>query len=122
MKKKIRRCRTCHFAPCRCEDLAGNQMAMGQSAAGWPFYSDALAVHPSQIKDAVKFYKSRGISVEFSKDGRPKMNDRNHRARILRARGLFDRNAGYGDTSPGYAERDGLPQRPMEGPMTSMGF
>jgi hypothetical protein len=34
-------------------------------AAGWPIYSDALAVHPEQINDAERTAVERGVPTKF---------------------------------------------------------
>jgi hypothetical protein len=57
-------------------------------------YSDGAAVHPSQIDEHSQFAKAMGVPVEFSKDGRPKLDSHAHRRKYLKIRGFFDR-AGY---------------------------
>jgi hypothetical protein len=97
----MKRCKTCHFLPCRCEDLAAAYTLPSCLPSCWPMKSEALAVHPKQIGAAVEDARKKGVSVDFTKDGRVIFRDRNHRAEYLRAYGYFDRDAGYGDPSPG---------------------
>jgi hypothetical protein len=89
---------------------------------GWPMMSDAMAVHPSLIAEAERDAAAKGVPTEFTKDGRPILRDREHRKRFMMSQGFFDRSAGYGDAADGYAEKMGLPQRPKEGPLTSLGY
>jgi hypothetical protein len=80
-------------------ELAEGTVAL-DSLKAWPVHSDALGVHPTQVKDAVAFYKSKGVHVEFDRACRLIMRDRAHRNEVLRASGFHDRNAGYGDRAP----------------------
>src|SRR5438132_7662035 len=44
----------------------------GDSLTGWkPIVSDALAVHPRQVREAVEDAKAKGVPTEFQPDGRP---------------------------------------------------
>ena len=36
-----------------------------------PLHSEALAVHPNQIPEAIEVAKRKGVPVEFDKVGRP---------------------------------------------------
>ena len=69
--------------------------------------SDAMAVHPQDIKAAMEFDRKHGCSVEYDKHGRPKLTDRNLRARYMRAHGKFDRDGGYGDAQRGQSRLAG---------------
>ena len=65
---------------------------------GWkPIVSDAMAVHPSQVKEAVLDAAKKGVPTEFLPDGRPVLTSRSHRRAYLRAYRFHDRNGGYGD-------------------------
>jgi hypothetical protein len=58
------------------------------------FFSDALAVHPERIPDAVKAANDRGVPTEFEPQfGRPQFRDSGHRRRYLKAFGYHDRNS-----------------------------
>lgn len=72
----------------------------GDTAAffGWkPIVSDALAVHPDQVTEAVQDAKQKGVPTEFLPDGRPILTSRSHRKAYLKAYGFHDRSGGYGD-------------------------
>jgi hypothetical protein len=62
--------------------------------------SIALAVHPSQRKEAIEDAIAKGVPTHFTEDGRPEFTSREHRKRYFRAYGFFDRDAGYGDQAP----------------------
>jgi hypothetical protein len=69
----------------------------GHGSACWPMLSDALAVHPGQIQEAMERNKRHGLHVEYTEDGRPKLMDRGQRRDLMRAEGFHDNNGGYGD-------------------------
>ena len=74
----------------------------GDGLFGWkPLVSDALAVHPRQVKEAREDAARKGLTVEFLKDGRPVFNSRQQRRAYMDAYGFYDRQAGYGDAAPG---------------------
>lgn len=75
----------------------------GASLCGWkPLISDALAVHPSQIPEAIEDAKRKGLGeVDFLKDGRPRFNSRGAFNAYLKAYGFFNKDAGYGDVADG---------------------
>lgn len=62
-----------------------------------PIISDALAVHPKQVGDAVADAKAKGVPTDFLPDGRPILTSRSHRKAYLKAYGFHDRRGGYGD-------------------------
>lgn len=62
-----------------------------------PIISDALAVHPTQIKEAMERDKKHGLSVEYLPDGRPKLDGRDKRRRMLKSLNFHDNHGGYGD-------------------------
>lgn len=72
--------------------------AGSSSLAQWkPVISDALAVHPRQVKEAEQSAAAKGIPTQFLPDGRPILTSRQHRKKYLRAYGFHDRDGGYGD-------------------------
>lgn len=74
----------------------------GQGLIGWnKLRSDALAVHPRQIKEAMDDAKKKGVPVDFLSDGRPEFTSREQRANYMRAYGFFDKSGGYGDAMQG---------------------
>jgi hypothetical protein len=65
---------------------------------GWkPLHSEAMAVHPKQIKEAMEFAKKHGVPTNFDAQGRPIFTGRAHRARYMKAHGFYDKSGGYGD-------------------------
>jgi len=62
--------------------------------------SDAMSVHPSQVKEAMEHCRKMGVPTDYTEDGRPILRDRNHRARFMRANQFFDKDGGYGDVAP----------------------
>lgn len=70
-------------------------------ASAWPLVSDALAVHPDQIPEAIESAKRKGVPTEFDKMGRPIFTSRAHRKSYCEKYHFFDRNGGYGDAARG---------------------
>lgn len=109
-----KRCRTCHFAPCRCEDLAAKYMGRSNTPTCWPMKSDALACHPEQIPAMLERNKKHGVTgVTYDPvDGRAVFADRGARRMLMALEGVHDKRGGYGDDhageSPIYAT-DGHP-------------
>ena len=77
-------------------DIAADLRAGGvhSGEGGWPMYSEAAACHPSQVDEYAKTARDRGVPTEYTRDGRPKFENYNHRKRYLKAFGLKDLN-GY---------------------------
>lgn len=69
---------------------------------GWkPLHSEALAVHPDLIGEAVADAAKKGVPTEFDADGDPIFTCRSHRARYMNAYGFYDRDGGYSDAQRG---------------------
>ncbi len=62
-----------------------------------PHPSDALAVHPRQVAEAVENAKLKGVPTEFLPDGRPLMRSRQHQKEYIKAYGFYNRDGGFGD-------------------------
>lgn len=62
-----------------------------------PKASDALAVHPDQVAEAVESAKRKGVPTEFLPDGRPVIRSRAHQKAYLKAYGFHNKDGGYGD-------------------------
>ena len=69
----------------------------GNTTTCWPMYSEAMAVHPEQIPEAMERNKKHGVYVEYAKDGRAKLMDRGQRKALMRIEGYHDNNGGFGD-------------------------
>jgi hypothetical protein len=69
----------------------------GQHPAGWPFKSDALAVHPKQIPEAMARDRAHGIETEYDpEDGRAIMKDPGHRRAMMKSLGYHDNDGNDG--------------------------
>lgn len=79
-----------------------------------PLASDALAVHPEQIPEAIEDARKKGISIDFDSLGRPLFRDRNHRKRYCRAYGIYDRDGGYSDAQKGATALSGYTEPPPD--------
>lgn len=75
-------------------DITAEHIGTIPTSAGWPIWSDAAAVHPSDVPQTKQMLSSHGVHVEFSSDGRPKFENAAHRRAALRRLGMHDRN-GY---------------------------
>ncbi len=80
-------------------DLAA-EVPGGHRSSCWPQRSWACGVHPDQRKEAMKYCAEQGVPVEFDRRGDAVLTSQKHRARVHKALGLYDRNAGYGDRAP----------------------
>ena len=68
----------------------------GQSAGGWPMYSDAMGVNPDQIASAVAADAKNGITQEYHPEtGQAKYDDQRGMTRHCESQGMADRNGGY---------------------------
>lgn len=76
-------------------ELGGKRSGEG----GWPMWSDAMGVDPSQIPEMSKALKqATGRTPEFNPvTGELKCESRGQRRAYMRAMGLHDRQGGYGD-------------------------
>lgn len=75
-------------------DVAADHAASLPTSAGWPLWSDAAAVHPDLVPQVKTDLYSKGVSVDFDRNGRPKFDNAAHRRAALRAMGMHDRR-GY---------------------------
>ena len=76
---------------------------------GWPQHSDSAGCHPSQAGEYYEDSVRRGVPTQFDPDtGQAIFTSRLHRKKYCEARGITDRNAGYGDPTnnldPGLSE------------------
>lgn len=70
-------------------------------SGNYPMVSDAAGVHPSQIKEHMDHLRQMGCGqVNHTKDGSVIFESKGQRRKVLKALGLFDRNAGYSDPTP----------------------
>lgn len=67
------------------------------TAYSTPRESVAAGCHSNQVKDFNEFYKERGISGAYHREDGTLLVDSNGAMNaVLEARGLYDRDAGYG--------------------------
>lgn len=80
-------------------DLAdGEQTAAPSSLSSTPVHpSDALAVHPRQVREAAARDRLHGVPTEYLTDGRPVIRSRAHQKALLRSLKMHNRDGGYGD-------------------------
>ena len=69
-------------------------------SATWPMTSIAAGVSAEQRQEAIDTSIAMGVPTDFNADGDAVFRSPGHKREYLRARGLYDRNAGYGDTPP----------------------
>lgn len=98
-KPKCKKCGgTIHGAFCKlCDLFASAATPSGHLPSCWPMKSDALAVHPSQIKQANERNRRNGVNVTYAKNGQAIIPDRKERKKLLKLEGFRDNNGGYGD-------------------------
>jgi hypothetical protein len=66
----------------------------------WPMTCDASGVNPIQREEAMRHAQEIGVPTEFNAEGQAVYTSQRHRKAYLRAIGMYDRNAGYGDPEP----------------------
>jgi hypothetical protein len=89
------------IAGCKlCVMFASGETPGGHLPACWAagaMKSEAMAVHPDQVPEAMARDKRHGVPTEYTRDGRPIFTDRGHRKAYLRSYGVHDKRGGYGD-------------------------
>lgn len=81
----------------QCELAAEKTKAEGNRPWSKKIESDALAVHPDQIAEVVERNRKHGLHIHYLPDGRPVLEDRAQRRRLMKVEGVHDRRGGYGD-------------------------
>jgi hypothetical protein len=86
------------IAPNRIEDLLKSRIMLASATPGaWPMRSEALAVHPDEVQMANERNHKAGLATTYDSDGIAIIPTREERRKLLRAEGLHDKHAGYGD-------------------------
>jgi len=78
-------------------DFAAEHGNHATGSGNWPMKSWAAGCNPNQVGEFTKASAERGVPTEFTKDGKAVFTSRGHRKKYLKAFGMHDRNAGYGD-------------------------
>lgn len=86
--------------PCVCKKRMKRCYGAAVASPGtWSGHlSEALACSPKHIEATQKeYYNLTGEVYKFAPDGRVHMESRQQRNKLLRALGMYDRDAGFGD-------------------------
>lgn len=79
-------------------DFCGEHAGFRTTGGNWPMRSDAAGVHPSQCGKAYEQSVAMGVPTQFDKEtGQAIFENRSQRKAFLAAKGMYDRNGGYGD-------------------------
>jgi len=82
-------------------DVQAEHGHMRVTGGNWPMWSTFAGCHPDQIPEMKEQLRSCGTDADYDpKTGDVCFRSRGHRAEVLRALGMFDRSAGYGDPAP----------------------
>ncbi len=81
-------------------DVRTEHAGFKNTPGNYPYWSDAMGVHPSQIAKQKAVDARMGFKTEFRHDGAVKITDKTMRRRYLHAHGFHDRNGGYSDPVP----------------------
>lgn len=76
------------------------------SPATWPMVSESMAVHPSQIQEAMAEDRKHGVPVDYLPDGRVVYTSPRQRKAHMEKHGFFDKNGGYADPAPSSVSMD----------------
>lgn len=92
---------------CACGKMARRLLGCNTSiSANWNKPCSALHVNPEEMADVQAVYAKAGVDCEHDKRGDAILTSRGHRNQVLAARGMFDRDAGYGDRTPTTSSSD----------------
>ena len=81
--------------------VSGDQIFLGSNGWSVGLRSVGCGCHSSQVDDFRKDIQNAGIrGVEVLSDGSVKFSCRSARNNYLKFRGMYDRDAGYGDLAP----------------------
>lgn len=82
------------------KNIAATHSGTRSGEHGWPMWSDFAGCHPSQKAEMERRSAEAGCPVRVNVLGQVELLNRKHRHDFLRFRGMFDRDAGYGDPAP----------------------
>lgn len=75
-------------------DIAGEHRGTPTGGVGWPLASEAAGTHPDEVPKAMAEMRSKGVNLNYTKDGRAIFENASQRRKALRALGMQDMN-GY---------------------------
>mgnify|MGYP001595023884 CR=1 FL=1 len=75
-------------------DIAGEHTGTPSGGVGWPLASEAAGTHPDEVPKAMAEMRSKGVNLNYTKDGRAIFENASQRRKALRALGMQDMN-GY---------------------------
>lgn len=75
-------------------DISGEHSGRVVGGVGWPLMSEAAGTHPDEVPKAMAEMRSKGINLNYTKDGRAIFENASQRRKALRALGMQDMN-GY---------------------------
>jgi hypothetical protein len=85
-------------------NLIADMAMVGTQAPGkWPQVSMAMAnpnMTEKELRAEQQFLDRSGVPTEYTKHNEPILTSREHRKRYMKAMGMHDRDAGYGDRAP----------------------
>lgn len=81
-------------------DIGAEHGGFQDTPGNWPKASFNMGNHPSQRKELATFLEAKGVPTEVNKQGDPVLRSRDHRRQVMKALGMYDRDAGYGDAAP----------------------
>jgi len=71
----------------------------GLRPSTWPMKSSALAVHPTQRQQYMKFASEHGVPTHFDERGKPEFTGKLHKKKYAELVGATDFDGGYGDAN-----------------------
>ena len=80
----------------------GGAVVVEDSPAGvmphsmFPYYSNAMAVDPSEVESVNGMLRSQGVFAEFDAEGRPRVDSAKQHRTLAKAMGLYTGRDGFG--------------------------
>ena len=74
-------------------DFQAEQSGQRSGEHGYPYYSDAMGVHPDQVPELMELDRRNGMNTEYHKDGRVKIESYAMLQRYKKVHGFHHRNS-----------------------------
>lgn len=81
-------------------DISAEHGGFQDTPGTYPKASFNMGNHPSQRQELASYLEAKGVPTEVNIHGDPVLRSRGHRRDVMKALGMFDRDAGYGDVAP----------------------